>query len=113
VIENLSRGIEVHGMLFDVSAGLNGIPFDFHTPMLYGIAVARHRRSPARRRALAVEIEEPRRRVPPRRYRRLQRRSLAYVGSHMPVSALIGLCGLLAGRAKSKSFAVGTPTPYV
>jgi hypothetical protein len=42
VIENLGRDIEVHGMLFDISAGLNGIPFEFHTPTLYGTAVGRH-----------------------------------------------------------------------
>jgi hypothetical protein len=45
VIENLSRSIEVHSMLFEVSASLNGIPFEFHTPMLYGIAVGRYPRS--------------------------------------------------------------------
>src|ERR1700680_3627720 len=47
VIENLSRGIEVHGVFFGVSASLNGIPFEFHTRMLYGIAVGRYPRSRA------------------------------------------------------------------
>ena len=34
IVENLGRCIEVHAVLFDITRGLEGIPFEFHAPYL-------------------------------------------------------------------------------
>jgi hypothetical protein len=50
VIENFGGGSEVHPMLFDVPAGLDRIPFEFHAMILYGSAVGCYPATARRRR---------------------------------------------------------------